>query len=140
MKSCVVCGKAGERHHIVFKNSGGFDFPLNFIYLCSEHHRGKNGPHKNRIVDLNYKISMQNELFNRLSEEYYAINDIVKILEINPRQAKVLVNDLAKYNKGYKTEDVIKKLMGGKFYYGFMIDENYKEWWNIPEEEIFLNK
>ncbi|WP_102400566.1 HNH endonuclease [Haloimpatiens massiliensis] len=140
MKRCIVCGEAGERHHIVFKNAGGFDFPLNFIYLCSEHHRGKNGPHKNRIVDLKYKINMQNALFSKLNEKYYSINDIIKILSINPRQAKVLISNLSKYSEGYKAEDIIKKLMGGKFYYEFMIDEDYHDWWNVPEKEIFLKK
>lgn len=140
MNKCIVCGAEGERHHIVFKNGGGFDFPLNYIYLCSEHHRGKNGPHKNRIVDIKYKINMQNSLFQILNKEYYTMDDIKNMLYINPRQVKILVKDIPKHKQGYKSKDIIKKLMGGRFYYEFMLDEYYDEWWNVLDEEVFLKK
>ena len=50
MQSCEVpgCNLPGQRHHIVFRSQGGLDIPMNFKYLCPEHHTGKNNPHGSR--------------------------------------------------------------------------------------------
>ena len=44
MEQCEVlgCNLPGQRHHIVFRSQGGLDIPINFKYLCPEHHTGKN--------------------------------------------------------------------------------------------------
>ncbi|MCY6372554.1 HNH endonuclease [Clostridium ganghwense] len=116
MKNCVLCGKLGEKHHIVYKSQGGLDIPLNYIYLCFEHHRGINGPHKNRYVDKEYKLNLQEELIRLLKKDYYDIEELKKILNINPYQAKIVQINLNKYKLGYKKIEVIKRIMGGKIY------------------------
>ncbi|MFD3156452.1 HNH endonuclease [Haloimpatiens sp. FM7330] len=136
MKQCVICGKQGEKHHIVFKNQGGLDFPLNYIYLCSEHHRGKEGPHKNRKIDIKYKVNLQNKLINILKKDYYTMEEIMEILKINPRQAKMITKDFSRCREGYKRKDIIKRLMGRRFYHEFMLDKYYDESWNIFEDEM----
>lgn len=140
MNECVVCGKRGEKHHIVFKSQGGFDFPLNYIYLCAEHHRGKDGPHKNKLIDIKYKLDLQNKLFNILNLEFYTQDELRKKLKLNSGQLKILLKNIKKYKYGYNTQEIVKKLMGGKFYYEFMLDKYYDDCWNILDEEIFLKK
>lgn len=46
MEICEVpgCGKPGQRHHIVFRSQGGLDIPVNYKYLCPEHHTGNESP------------------------------------------------------------------------------------------------
>ncbi|WP_373898540.1 HNH endonuclease [Haloimpatiens sp. FM7315] len=138
MGECIVCGDIGERHHIVFKNQGGFDFPFNYIYLCPKHHRGKNGPHKNRKIDIEYKLNMQRKLLSLLGKDFYDLNELKSILSINPKQAKSLVSKINKRKDGYSKEAVVKNLMGGKFYYSFMLDDNYNDSFNIIDEEILI--
>ncbi|MCY6356674.1 HNH endonuclease [Clostridium sp. ZS2-4] len=116
MKECCICGKTGEKHHIVFKNQGGIDIPLNYIYLCAEHHRGEFGPHKNRVIDIAYKTKMQNELMRLLSKDYYCMDELIKLLKINPFQAKIIQKDLNLYKLGFKKLDIIKRIMGRKLY------------------------
>ncbi|MGY0372035.1 HNH endonuclease [Clostridium sp. JNZ J1-5] len=116
MNRCIICGEPGERHHIVYKNQGGFDIPINYIYLCHYHHREENGPHKNRKIDLYYKMNMQNQIMNTLNKNYYNIEEIAKIFSFNPVQAKVLAGQVNKYKLGYKKLDIVKRIMGGKIY------------------------
>lgn len=120
---CEVCGKSGERHHIVYKSQGGFDFPLNFKYLCDEHHRGKNGPHKDREIDLQYKLELQKGLEYTLLKEYYFMDDLIVLLGLNKSQAKKLIKELRLYKEGYRKKDIIKKLMGGRLYEEYVIEE-----------------
>ncbi|WP_010240015.1 HNH endonuclease signature motif containing protein [Clostridium arbusti] len=135
-KKCVVCGKPGEKHHIIFKSEGGLDFPLNYIYLCSEHHRGKKSPHRNKKINLMYKLEFQNKLNNILTKKYYFMNEIMKILFLNSSQVKSICKKFKLYKEGYKREDIIKRLMGGKVYYDFMLDEFYDDSWNIVDDFI----
>lgn len=130
---CEICGNQADKHHIVYKSQGGIEFPLNFRYLCTLHHRGKTGPHKNRKLDLEYKIDMQRKLENILIKEIYSIEELEVLLKINKgiikrlfkeykvngkgvRKADVMVNQ---NDVGYKRDDIIFKLMGRKRY-----DEN----------------
>lgn len=133
-ENCVVCGKAGERHHIVYKSEDGIDFPLNYIYLCSEHHRGKSGPHRNKKIDLTYKLQFQKKLLNILKKEYYSLEELARLLEMNTSHAKTIFKDFRLYKEGYKTSEIIKRLMGGKLYYDVMLDDYYDNSWNILEE------
>lgn len=133
MLKCEICGNQADKHHIVYKSQGGIEFPLNFRYLCTLHHRGKTGPHKNRKLDLEYKIDMQRKLENILIKEIYSIEELEVLLKINKgiikrlfkeykvngkgvRKADVMVNQ---NDVGYKRDDIIFKLMGRKRY-----DEN----------------
>ena len=125
MLECEVCGRTADKHHIVYRCQGGVDFPLNFKYLCSEHHRGKMGPHKSRRVDLECKIEMQYKLNNILNKDYYNIDDLVVLLEISKGVLKRLLKDCRLYKEGYKKSDIIYRLMGNKIYTEDMVEEYY---------------
>ncbi|MCH3963082.1 MAG: HNH endonuclease [Clostridium sp.] len=125
MLKCEICGKLADKHHIVYRSQGGVDFPLNFKYLCPEHHRGKTGPHKNRKVDLEYKLEMQDKLENILCKEFYTLDELVKLLEINKGMLKRLLREYKLYKEGYKSSDVIFRLMGRKKYTKYMLEEYY---------------
>lgn len=125
MLRCEICGKQADKHHIVYRSQGGVDFPINFRYLCSEHHRGKNGPHKNRRLDLEYKLEMQKNLEELLYKEYYTIEELSFLLEINKGMLKKLLKDYKLYKEGYKRADIIYRLMGKKLYTEEMLQEYY---------------
>lgn len=133
-EKCIVCGKEGERHHIIFKSDKGIDFPLNYVYLCAEHHRGKNGPHKNRKIDLTYKLQLQKKLGVILEKEYYCADELIKLLELNNSQVKTICKSFKHYKEGYKKTEIIKHLMGGRLYYDVMLDDYYDSSWNISED------
>lgn len=112
---CEVCGKPNaEYHHVIFRSQGGLTFKYNCKYLCSEHHRGNNSPHKDRNIDLKYKIEMQDKLFKAL-KEYVQPDDLLEI-GLNKNQIKKVLKTLIVQKEGYSREDVVRKLMGGRLY------------------------
>lgn len=113
---CEICGAYADVHHIVHKAEGGLDFELNYKYLCKKHHRSKEGPHKDRIVDLNYKLEMQNNLKELFSKNFYTGKDLKIILGLTPGSLKKLTRNLKLYKEGYSREDLIFNLMGRKIY------------------------
>lgn len=125
MLKCQICGKPADKHHIVYRSQGGVDFPLNFKYLCSEHHRGKSGPHKNRKLDLLYKVEMQQNLEKLLYKEFYTLDELVNLLQINKGMLKKLLKEYKLYKEGYRSFDVIYRLMGKKKYTEYMLEEYY---------------
>ncbi|WP_406543095.1 HNH endonuclease [Clostridium ljungdahlii] len=125
MLKCQICGKPADKHHIVYRYQGGVDFPLNFKYLCSEHHRGKSGPHKNRKLDLLYKVEMQQKLEKLLYKEFYMLDELVNLLQINKGMLKKLLKEYKLYKEGYRSFDVIYRLMGKKKYTEYMLQEYY---------------
>lgn|GEM_PF-328449 len=135
-EKCIVCGKVGEKHHIIFKRDGGLDFHLNYVYLCAEHHRGKHSPHRDMKINIAYKLKFQKEIFKILVKKYYFMDELIKLLLLNPSQARTICKKFKLYKEGYKKEDIIKRLMGGKLYYEFMIDKDYDESWNIVDDFI----
>lgn len=136
MKKCIVCGKAGECHHIIFKSQGGMDIEINYVYLCAEHHRGKTGPHRNKKTDIGYKLKLQNDLIELFDSEYYEMHQLVKILGINLKHVKLITKKLKRYNEGYRRLDIVKYLLGGKFYAEYMLDDTYDESWICYEEDL----
>ncbi len=114
--SCEICKKDGDIHHIVHRSEGGLDFKLNYKYLCPNHHRGKNGPHKNKFVDLNYKLEMQIALESTLKKEFYSLDEIYELTHIKKNQLKKLSKNLKLYKEGYMSKDIIFELMGRKKY------------------------
>ena len=130
MLKCEICGNPADKHHIVYKSQGGIEFPLNFRYLCTLHHRGKSGPHKNRRLDLEYKIDMQKKLEDILVKETYSIEELEDLLKINKGMIKRLFKEDKLKDKGfrkvdinfnqndkaYSKVDIIFKLMGNKKY------------------------
>ena len=114
---CEVCGKSyPERHHIVFKSQGGFDISINYINLCSDHHRGNNSPHRCKATNLLYKQQMQTKLEKILCKDYYTETELKEILEFKSNQLKKMCKKLSLYDKGYAREDVIRRILGGKIY------------------------
>ncbi|WP_195244187.1 HNH endonuclease [Clostridium celatum] len=112
MYTCEICGKEADVHHIVHRSEGGFDIDINYKYLCAFHHRGKDGPHQNIFVDLQYKIEMQTKLYNILPKKYYSPKEISQILGLHNGSLKRLLKNLKRYKEGYKKEDIIFTLMG----------------------------
>ena len=80
MYNCEICGNKADIHHIVHRSEGGFDIEINYKYLCALHHRGKNGPHQNQFVDLQYKVDMQIKLYSILPKEYYSPKEILSFV------------------------------------------------------------
>lgn len=106
-----------ERHHIIFKSQGGLDFELNYKHLTSEAHRGNNGPHRNRETDLRYKRDLQRKLESILTDEFYTIEELIDLLGLEKRQAYKAFKKLNYHpDRGIKRKDIIKRLMGGRFY------------------------
>lgn len=105
-----------ERHHIIFKSAGGLDFPLNYKYLSANDHRGDNSPHMNRKVDLRYKKELEQNLRAVLKDKHYYEVELIQLLELDSKQADKAFRHLRITSKGINTEDIIFRLMGGRFY------------------------
>lgn len=116
MYKCEICGKEAEKHHIVHSSEGGLNFPLNYKYLCAEHHRGKNGPHRNKKIDIKYKIQLQKKLEILFTKEFYTTNEISRILNMSKAAVKKVFKKYTLYKEGYKKRDIIFRLMGEKKY------------------------
>ncbi|WP_125152831.1 HNH endonuclease signature motif containing protein [Clostridium rectalis] len=125
MAKCEVCGKYAEVHHIINRCQGGLEFELNYKYLCSEHHRGEQGPHRNWALDIKYKLEMQGKLSILLCKEYYTIEELSKILNINKSKVKKTTKNIKRYKEGYKKQDILLKLMGNKIYSEYMLECYY---------------
>ncbi|WP_040212548.1 HNH endonuclease [Clostridium polynesiense] len=123
MNLCEVCGKKADKHHIIYKSQGGIDYPLNYKYLCPNHHRGKHGPHKNIKIDLEYKLELQNKLTDILNNEYYSAEDLAVILDISRSRLKKILRYSKLYKEGYKSSDVIYILMGRRIYDEYMLED-----------------
>ena len=118
-RCCEVCGVWGtELHHIIYKSQAKYmsNIPINFKFLCTEHHRGKNGPHMNRETDLQYKKELQEKLQSLFYKDYYNIHQIRQLLEISKQEAEKITNKLPIHKEGYAKEDLIRKMLGGRLY------------------------
>jgi len=116
---CEVCGMPyAERHHVIYKSESILlkEIDLNFKYLCAEHHKGNNGPHKNRYVDLTYKLEVQDKLFQLFSKEFYTEKEIQHNLKTTPSTARKICKKLKIYKDGYNSRELIQRLMGNRLY------------------------
>jgi hypothetical protein len=120
---CEVCGRKADIHHIIHKSEGGMDISINYKFLCPEHHRGRFGPHKNKNVDLEYKLELQYKLRYIFSKEYYTLDEIICVLGLNKCKGKKFVCGFKLYKEGYKKEDITFKLLGSTEYNEFMLQE-----------------
>lgn len=132
MYICEICGQEADVHHIVQRSQGGYDFKLNYKYLCNTHHRGKKGPHFDKEIDLIYKLEFQNKLYELLPKKYYKSKELLNILELPPSSLRRLLKNLKQYKEGYDKEDIILKLMGGIKYTPEMLRQ-------IELEKLFKN-
>ncbi|MGL5150306.1 MAG: HNH endonuclease [Clostridium sp.] len=123
MYFCEICNKPANVHHIVHRHEGGLELTVNYKYLCHKHHRGKDGPHQNLRTDIEYKLEMQNKLFNLLSKDFYTSKELQTILKASINLIKRITKSIKLYKEGYKTTDIISVLMGGKLYSEDSLDE-----------------
>lgn len=122
---CEICGREADIHHIVHRCEGGLDFPLNFKYLCAEHHRGKHGPHKDNKVDIEYKLELQENLEKLLNKDFYSLNELAEVLDLNKNKAKKLLKNLRLHKEGYDKSEIIYRLMGKERYDEVMLEDYY---------------
>lgn len=120
---CEVCGATADLHHIIYRKYYNVDFKFNCKYLCPNHHRGPNGPHKNKIVDITYKLELQNYLYEILDKDFYSLKELTYILELSVSATKKVKNSLKLYKEGYKKEELILFLMSGKTYSEEMLED-----------------
>lgn len=118
---CEECGRNEgiELHHVIFKSQSPCmaNIEINFKYLCYKCHRGNNGPHLNRVKDLEYKYKLQNKLFEKFSSKaYYTEEEIRKLLKISKGEASKILKKLKVYKEGYCKIELIQRLMGGRIY------------------------
>jgi len=120
---CEVCGKRADEHHVIYRSQGGMNFPLNIRYLCHEHHRGKNGPHKNKSIDLQYKLQLQDSLRSLLKKQYYREQELTDMLQVKSGSVKKLLKGLKLHKEGYDSSEIIFRLMGKREYDEYMLEE-----------------
>ena len=138
MVKCIYCDKKGEKHHVVYKSQGGLDIPINYVFFCEEHHRGKKGPHRNRVEDIKLKLQMQEELMDILNKEYYTSGELERILGVKKSMLRSIPNiKISKKEFKYNRYDIIKFIMGGRFYSEYMLDSNYDDEWQCYEEDLY---
>lgn len=114
-----------HKHHIVFRSQGGLDFDLNLIELTYEDHEGNNGPHRNWLVDRKLKLELQDKLSEIFHEENYTIDQIAKLLGKSTRYFEKHFKRVPTAAGLYQSEDIIRKLMGGKIYQGGKSSERF---------------
>ncbi|MBR3771016.1 MAG: HNH endonuclease [Clostridium sp.] len=108
--------KGYQKHHIIFRSQGGLDFDLNYAYLTVEQHTGGKGVHNCREYDLKLKKELQDKLFQIFSSETYTLDQIIDLLKLKRNQAEKAFKRVAYTGAGYASNDIVKRLMGGKFY------------------------
>ena len=104
-----------EKHHIIFKSSGGLDFDLNYKYLTANNHRGNNGPHMNRETNLRYKRELEEKLRQLFTRESYLLSEVIELLGLDIKQAQKAFKRLESVD-GIEREDIIYKLLGDRYY------------------------
>lgn len=121
MRYCEICGEANpEVHHVIFRSEASYlcNVEMNFKYLCEFCHKGKSGPHCNEEVDLKYKRELQDNLHYLFSKKaFYSQGEIKDILNISSSEITRIFKPLKVYKEGYRKDDVILRLMGGKLYF-----------------------
>lgn len=119
MQICEVkgCRCGGQRHHIVFRSQGGLDIPLNYKYLCAEHHNmGNRSPHMSREVDVAYKIELQRKLYKLFCGARYTVREAAELLECQEKALAKRFKAVPNCAGTYEKEDIIRAVMGGKLY------------------------
>ena len=77
---CEICGDYADVHHIVHRSEGGLDFKLNYKYLCKKHHRSKIGPHRDKVVDLNYKLETLSVMIVPFGASSFKVPSVVVVV------------------------------------------------------------
>lgn len=118
--NCEVCGSPyAEKHHIIFRSQAKYleNVPINFKYLCPEHHRGNYSPHMCRKMDKQYKQDYQEKIIKLISyNEFYTEEQIKHKLDISNNDVKRIVKKLNRRKEGYWGNELIIRLLGYKLY------------------------
>jgi hypothetical protein len=118
-KLCEVCRKPySELHHVIYKSQAKYleYVPLNFKYLCPEHHRGNKSPHMDKKIDLQYKRELQAKVNKLITLNYYSLDRLKDILGISKKECERVVKHCLLHKEGYAKEDIVKRLLGGRVY------------------------
>lgn len=117
MRPCEICGRPGQKHHIIFRSQGGMNIDLNYAWLCQEHHTdGKAAVHNNRSLDLKLKIRLQKELEKLFPEETYQIGEVAERIGYNRRRLEKRMKAVPRRAGEFERTEIIRFLMGGKLY------------------------
>lgn len=120
---CEICGTSYnvEKHHIMFRSEVKAleHCELNFVYLCSEHHKGTYGPHgsKGSAFNRKLKLEFQNKLEMFWYKPYLNKEDIQEVLGISENALNRLLKTLKVVKGEYVREDILRACMGGKILY-----------------------
>ena len=118
--TCHECGIVGycENHHIIFKSQAKHmkTIGINQVFLCMEHHRGKFGVHHNKKLDLKLKQQLQTRLQTVFINEFYTRYELQTTLECNDIDLDLILKKLSIYKLGYSSEQLVRRLMGGRLY------------------------
>ena len=119
-RPCAVCGgRASEMHHVTKRSAAKslIHCKLVQVPLCAECHRGKNGVHNNRELDLKLKLELQNKLELLFDKELLTAEEVNSVLELSERCLRGFLKPLPK-EKGiyYRRNEIIKACCGGKLY------------------------
>ena len=106
-----------HKHHIVFRSQRGLDIERNLIDLSYMDHEGKNGPHMNKEVNLKLKRDLQKEYYELFPDNEYSIEEIAILLNKSKKYIEKHFRKVPNFCGVYKRDEIIKKLMGGKFYF-----------------------
>lgn len=119
MKCCEICGRPAEEHHIVYRSHAEYmvNVELNKKPLCVDHHKGNEGPHRNRKIDLKYKLELQKNLFELFSKDFYKAPEIKELLGLNGFHMFGFMKRLDPVgDKGFSRLDIVMRCMGGQLY------------------------
>ena len=108
-----------EKHHIIKRSQCScIDYLLNYKQLTPSEHRGENGVHgKNgAAIDLEYKQALECDLRELFHQAEYSIEDITRKLLANDKQVQKAFKKVKQGDKGYSKENIIKTLLGGRYY------------------------
>ena len=123
MPYCDECEKSGvykngQLHHIVHRSAASYmkHIKTNFKYLCLNHHTGAEGVHQHPEKDHQYKQELELKLKLIFSKDYYTYKEIKDILEASDNSTKAIIKTLIRHKEGFKSEDIVRHLMGGRSY------------------------
>lgn len=126
---CKNCGASGivEKHHVFFKSKARAlkNCELNFVDLCTDCHRGKNGVHgkDGHKLDIKLKKQKQEELIkalqdNEIEEGEKTLQGIARILGITEKEVQAACKNVKPVylDDAYAIKDIVRALQGGKLY------------------------
>lgn len=121
MRRCEISGCIHEgchSHHIVFRSQGGPDITMNLIRLCPYHHNmSPEGVHMNPTLDKRLKCELQREYESLFPENELTVELVADRIGMSRKKAEKYFSKIQKNPDGtMNREDIIRRLMGGKFY------------------------